>query len=472
MAGTATPPAPATQPVIPAAVVPPPRAGSAASGSRPRPADRLGPLRKIAVEGTPAALRGLIAVLVILSLAWGGFGAWAIATHSSAASSLAHADERYSQEAEELYRTLSSADVTITTSFLQDSQPVAPGTMPSSSLAARQQFQADITSAATYLADLRDTSDSARLSAAIAGITSGLADYEGYVATAETEYAQGIATTGDSEMEVASEVVHQVLLPDVKQVYVLENEAVSASKGQATSLPTIIVAIVVAIAALLVLLRAQRWLARRTRRVLNPGLLIATAVLVISGGWLITTFALATSDLGTAISQGANPAESLAQASIDVQQIRGDSILNVIARSGTPSLQSDSATQAGIVGPGPRSLLNVASAAGNGPVTRALKPAIAAAPAWYKVNAQGYQLGKNYDFAAEQASVVGGAGPAYSQVNDSISNAIGAAQHTFTSEASAGASAFGPLEAVVIVAALIMAAASAWGLSRRLAEYR
>ncbi len=57
-------------------------------------------------------------------------------------------------------------------------------------------------------------------------------------------------------------------------------------------------------------------------------------------------------------------------------------------------------------------------------------------------------------------------------MNDSVSNAIGAAQQTFTSEASTGASAFGPLEAVVIVASLVMAAASAWGLSRRLAEYR
>jgi hypothetical protein len=434
-------------------------------------ADRTGPLRSVAAGGTPAILRGLIVTLVILSLAWGAFGAWAVATHSSAANSLAHSNERYSQDAEALYRAISNADVTITTSFLEDAQPVAAGTMPPSSLAARQQFAADITSAGTYLADLRNTSDSAQFAAAIAAITSGLADYEGYVATAETEYAQGITTTGDSEMEVASEVVHQALLPGIKQVYVLENDAVAASKGQATSLPTIIVAIVIAIAALLVLLRTQQWLARNTRRVFNPGLLVATATLAISGGWLIVTFALATSDLGTAITQGANPAETLAQASIDVQQIRGDSILNVIARSGTSSLQSDSATQANNVGPGTGSLLNAASA-GNGQVTAALKPAIAAAQAWYKVNAQGYELGDKYDFAAEQASVVTTARPGYNQVNDSISNAIGAAQQTFTSKASAGASAFGPLEAVVIVACLLMAAASAWGLSRRLAEYR
>jgi hypothetical protein len=417
-------------------------------------------------------LRGLIVTLVILSLAWGAFGAWAVAAHSSAANSLAHSNERYSQDAEALYRAISNADVTITTSFLEDAQPVALGTMPPSSLAARQLFNADIASAWTYLADLRNASGSPQFATAIAAITSGLADYEGYVATAETEYAQGITTTGDSEMEVASEVVHQVLLPGIKQVYVLENDAVAASKGQATSLPTIIVAIVIAVAALLVLLRAQRWLARRTRRVFNPGLLVATAALAISGGWLIITFALATSDLGTAITQGANPAETLAQASIDVQQIRGDSILNVIARSGTSSLQSDSAIQANNVGPGTGSLLNAASSAGNGQVTAALKPAIAAAQAWYKVNAQGYELGNKYDFAAEQASVVTTARPGYNQVNDSISNAIGAAQHTFTSKASAGANAFGPLEAVVIVACLVMAAASAWGLSRRMGEYR
>jgi hypothetical protein len=45
-------------------------------------------------------------------------------------------------------------------------------------------------------------------------------------------------------------------------------------------------------------------------------------------------------------------------------------------------------------------------------------------------------------------------------------------QAVFHSSASAGSSAFGGLEVDVIIAAVVMAAGAAWGLSRRLAEYR
>ena len=60
----------------------------------------------------------------------------------------------------------------------------------------------------------------------------------------------------------------------------------------------------------------------------------------------------------------------------------------------------------------------------------------------------------------------------YTQLESDISRAIADDLSTFQSGATAGASAFGPLEGVVIVAALVMAGACAWGLSRRLGEYR
>jgi hypothetical protein len=49
---------------------------------------------------------------------------------------------------------------------------------------------------------------------------------------------------------------------------------------------------------------------------------------------------------------------------------------------------------------------------------------------------------------------------------------ISVGQATFADSAAAGSSAFTGLEAGVVVLALIMATGSAWGLSRRLAEYR
>jgi hypothetical protein len=46
------------------------------------------------------------------------------------------------------------------------------------------------------------------------------------------------------------------------------------------------------------------------------------------------------------------------------------------------------------------------------------------------------------------------------------------ADPVFTFAATQGSGALGPLEPMVIVAALLMAIGCGWGLSRRLAEYR
>ena len=436
-------------------------------------ASRRGGLAAMAIrQGTPATIQALIALLVILSLAWGGFAAWTVSDHSSAAGSLAHADEPYSYDAQQLYLSIADADVTITTSFLKDSQPVAEGQAAPSSLAARQRFRQDLISAAGYLADLRNPSGSPQFNTAVAAIAGGMPDYYRDVAIAETEYAQGITPAGDSSMEVASEDAHLTLLPAAKELYQLENNAVMASSSQATNVTTVIVAFFVAIIAAVVLLLIQRWLVRRTHRVFNVGLVVASVALLVSALWLAGAFVVARSDLSTAIDQGAHPAESLAQASIDVQQIRGDSILNVIARSGTTSLSQDSAQLAQQVGSGSGGLLGTASSAGNAQATADLKPGISAAPGWYSTNTQNYTLGTKYEYAQEQSSVINAADSGYGTVKTSVNDALKDAQATFNSQAAAGANAFGPVEAVVIAAALLMAFASAWGLSSRLGEYR
>jgi len=467
--------------------LPRPEAGRHAT-SRPR-SRQSGLVGMATPQGTPATIQSLIALLLILAVAWGAIGAWAVDQHSSAASSLAHSDEPYSSDAQQLYLAIADADVTITTSFLHDSSTQTPP----SSLAARQRFKNDLASASEYLADLRNPGDSPQFTQAVATLAGGMADYYRDVQTAQTEYVQGITPAGDSAMEVASEDAHLTLLPAAKELYQLENNAVMASSSQATSLTTVIVAFIVAIIAAIALFLVQRWLGRRTHRVFNIGLVVASAALLISALWLAGAFLAARSDLNTAIGQGAHPAEALAQASIDVQQIRGDSILNVIARSGDSSLSEDSCEQALAVGPSPSSLpadfcskglawpsgsgslpgtlLGNASSSGNARVTADLQTAISHAPAWYTANAADYQLGDKYLYPSEQSNVFNAA-TSFAAVENSVDNALADAQLTFGSQANAGANAFGPVEAIVIIAAVIMGLAAAWGLSARLGEYR
>jgi hypothetical protein len=455
-----------------------------ATPTRPRPARHAAPgpapanpAVRSAARGarrpaatTPATMRALLAALVLLSLAWGAFGGWVASEHSSAASAMVAVDEPLSLDAQNMYESVADADVTITAALLASSQPP---------LAPLQRYQGDIARVAADLATLQAAGGDQAETAALAAISGGLPAYTGYVADAQTEYSLGFPLTGGSFLQVASEEAHLVLLPAAKTAFTQENAALAAASSQATGLPTVLAALVLAVITAVTLYRAQRWLARRTNRVLSPGLVLASVLLVISTTWLTAAFGGARSDLDRGIRQGSQPTQSLAQASIGVQQIRGDAVLNVISRSGNASFQDDFTRTSRLVGPGPGSLLTSAAAAqtaraGDGQAASLVAAAEREASAWYTANAGVYRLGVAANYAGEQAMVIGAGGSAagYSALEADITGAIAADEAVFHSAATAGGRALGPLEPVVIVASLLMALGCAWGFSRRLAEYR
>ena len=65
----------------------------------------------------------------------------------------------------------------------------------------------------------------------------------------------------------------------------------------------------------------------------------------------------------------------------------------------------------------------------------------------------------------------GDAGASFARLSGDLTSAITSDQAVFNSTARSATTAYTALEPGVIVAALLMAAACAWGLGRRLAEY-
>ena len=379
-------------------------------------------------------------------------------------------DEPLSLDAQQLYESIADADVTATTMFLASSQP---------SLPSLQVYQGDIATAAAELSTLRAAGGQNRVAvAALAALGGDLPLYSGYVAEARSAYALGYPLTGGSFVQVASEEAHLDLLPAAKTVFDQENDVLASASGQATGLPLVVAALLLALVTGVVLFRAQRWLTRRTNRMLNVGLALASALLVVSAVWLAAGFLGGRSDLEAGIGHGSQPAEQLAQASIDVQRIRGDAVLNVISRSGDASFQSDFTTISEQVGPGHLSLLGTA-ADGQSSGTAAATLVAAAereASTWYTANAQVYRLGAAADYAGERDKVIGtgadSSAAGYDELELDITQAISDDQSAFRTAASTGSAALNPVEPVVIIASLLMALGCWWGLSRRLAEYR
>jgi predicted PurR-regulated permease PerM len=448
---TATLPAPAT----PAA----PRAAASAASARP-----AGRVRRVLLD-TPRKLWAVAIALVLLSLAWGVVGGLVASQHSSAADSVATRNEQLALDARHLYQSIADADATITAAFLASNTP------PLNQL---QRYQGDIATAHTQLSDLQAAvGNDTTAGPALATISSGLSDYTADIGQATAEYALGYPLTGGSTLQVASSEAHLTLLPAANTVFTRQNDQLGAANDQATGLPTMIALLVLAVVTGVALFRAQRWLTRRTHRVLSPGLLLASLALCVSVVWVLAAFIGGRSDLDNGISHGSGPAQNLALASIGVQQIRGDSVLNVISRSGSSSFAENFA--------GARDQVNTWLSAANAAQPNAGDASLVStaqrdATAWYADNEKVYAAGDSSNYAAESTLVVG-AGPGttgagYSTLETDFTSAINADQQVFANAASRGASLLDPLTEVIAAAAVVMALGCGWAISRRIAEYR
>jgi hypothetical protein len=437
-------------------------------GNVPAPARRRTPGR-LATATTPTLLRILMAILLLASLAWGAVGAWTVIQHASGAQDVVNTGEPLSLSAQQMYQSLSDADVTATTAFLIGPYP---------SLASQRQYTADIVRAGNDLSRLTKAASGSnqQLLASLDAVSTGLPAYTSDVKGAQDQRALGYLLTGGSFMQVATEEMHLTLLPAARAIYAQENAGLTAASARATGLPWILVVLLLAIAIAIALFRVQRWLWRHTHRRVNYGLLTASLVLVVGAGWLVVAFAVARSDLQHGVGRGSTPAETIAQAAIDAQQIRGDEIVNLISRSGEGPFVKDFDAVSRQLGPGSRTLLG--DAAATSPSGAGAQWTAAAAHdvhAWYEVNNQAYGLDQKAQYATERQLVIGtGAGSTtgFRRVEGDLTNAIRADQVIFQGNATAGENAFSGLEAGIIVAAVLMALGCAWGLNIRLAEYQ
>ena len=459
-------PAGATPGQQPAPGPPPP--GWQPPGGPPGPASPA-PRRRTPAT-VPARLRLLLITLVIAAVAFGAVGAWTVTQHASAARDVVATGEPLSLAAQRMYQDLSDADVTAMTAFLIG---------PNVSLAARERYAADMARAAGDLTRLQSAATASadpRLLRSLAAVAAGLPVYTGYVSQAQTHFLLGYRLTAGSFMQVASEEMQLTLLPAARAAYARENAALTAASARASGLPWIAVVLVLAIALGFVLYRAQRWLSGRTHRVFNLGLLAASVALAVAVLWLLIAFAVARTDVQRAVRHGSVPAEALAQAAIDAQQARGYEVLNLISRSGNATFVKDFQAIHATLGPGPGTLLAAAAASSTGAGARWTTAAAHDLQRWYTVIDRAYALDSKAQYTSETALVIGpGAGGStagFARVEADLSRAINADHAVFHAGATAGRDAFGGLDVVIIVAAVLMAAGCAWGLSRRLAEYR
>jgi len=407
----------------------------------------------------------MLAGLLALTVAWGAVGAWSAATHASAASSVVATDEPLSLDAQRIYRSLSDADATQAAAFLYG------GLEPFS---VRDRYLADISQAARNLEAATAAAGTRAASSRLTILAAELPVYSGLIETARADNRIGYPL-GAAYLREASGLMRAKLLPAARDLYAQENAQLASAHRQATAVPY--PALVVVLLAVLGLVFSQVWLARRSRRLINPGLLLGSAAGLTALVWLASAQIVAASHLISAKDLGSEPVQALATAEIAALQAHADESLTLIDRSGDDSFQQDFLALQASLGPGRGTLLTAAATAASG--SPGAQPAVAAARgahAWYASHREVRRLDDGGSYAAAVRRAIGpgasDSGELFGGLDGHLTAAISADQAFFRSAATAGRSDLAGLEVGMIALALVMAAGCSWGISRRLVEYR
>ncbi|WP_438829217.1 hypothetical protein [Streptomyces adonidis] len=461
----------------------PPPAVPAQAGAGPAPDAPQPPRRTAFAEGVdqlraaattePGRLRIIGALLAVLVVAFGAVTAWQMTDRSSAADDVLHNSQPLSSAAADIYSSLADANTAASSGFLAGGDETADS---------RERYQRDIRNAAAKLSSAATNSEPDSPSAAtIARLNELLSEYTGYIERARANNRLGFPV-GGSYLRLANEKMQDEMLPEAEKLYARENQRLRSDYADATSYPW--AAIGLGVVVLGALVWAQRRNYRRTNRVLNHGLVAATATATIVLLWLVAGQSFARSGLNDSYDHGIRSLNVLHDARIASLKARGNENLTLVARGAeTTELKDGSVVDAydndfngdmSALGKGLAQAERLADdSAGKKPVTSA----VGGMEEWEKRHDAAQDAYKSGDFQQALAKVIGGkedkpTGECFDNVDTALKTAIEHEQTEFRQAAGNGRDAMIGLPVGAGALAVLGAAGAVLGIGRRLSEYR
>ncbi|GIL29694.1 hypothetical protein [Actinocatenispora comari] len=413
---------------------------------------------------TPGRLTTLLAVLVVLGLAFGTAMVVGVQQRGGRLDEVRSHSGPLTVQAQQLYRSLSDADATAASAFLA-------GGVESASAARR--YQQDIAEAGKALATASNSGGTnARV---VQQLTSQLPVYTGLVETARVYNRLGIPL-GAAYLREASGLMRDKLLPAAKSLYQAETARLADDRSAAAGFPW--VAIPLGLLLLAGLVVGQVYLSRRTNRVFNRGLLVGCAAAVVALLWLTVSWGALASHLGSARDNGSAQVEAYAQIRLTALQARADESLTLVARGNGASFEQDFRQRmTDLVGSdGNGGLIGAARHGADDAQRRQLDAVRKDVTDWQAAHAKVRSLddGGQYPEAVKVAIGSGSdsAADAFGSLDRHTASAIEAANARFTDQASAAASSQTGAAIGLGVLAALCVVGTAIGLQRRVAEYR
>ncbi|RFD25936.1 hypothetical protein MUBE_06910 [Mycobacterium uberis] len=269
------------------------------------------------VSTTPGRILAIGIVLATL----GGLSAFATSTtinhRQQVLTTVLSHTEPLSVAAGRLYTTLSVADAAAATAFIAQAEPRT----------VRLRYEEAITDAAAAVTRASSGLTDVRLVELLSRINAELAVYTGLIEIARTNNREG-NPVGSSYLSEASGLMQSTILPAAQELYRETSNRVDGETTASTQIPLPVILIVSTTVVFGVL--SHRWLARRTRRRINPGLVVGALCILVMVIWVGTALTISTTASRSAKDTAAESLRTVTDVEITAQQARADETLSLI----------------------------------------------------------------------------------------------------------------------------------------------
>ncbi|MEU3829270.1 hypothetical protein AB0F36_28730 [Streptomyces sp. NPDC029080] len=450
----------------PQSSAPPPAAPPARRSAFAEGAERV----RAAATTEPGRLRIIGAVLAVVVVAFGAVTVWQAGARSAAADDVLRRSQPLSSGAAGIYRSLADANTAASSGFLAGGQENA---------GSRDRYEKDIRTAAAGLVTAAANAEPGSASeATISRLNRLLPEYKGLIERARTYNRQGYPV-GGAYLRYANEKMQKDMLPAAEALYTTENRRLDADYGDARPYPW--AAIALGVLALAALGLAQHRMYRRTNRVLNHGLVAASAATAAALLWLVVGHALARSGLDGSYDHGIRSLNVLHDARIASLKARGNENLSLVSRGAETVTVDGTAYDAyyydfdkDMTVLGTR-LSQAAGLADDRGGTTPVKAAEGNMAVWKQRHASARTEDENGNYQQALDEVIGpegATGECFDGVDRNLALAIDHEQDEFRQAARDGRDAMTGLPVGVAVLAVLGAAGAVAGIGRRLSEYR
>ncbi|MEE4024384.1 hypothetical protein V1Y59_14960 [Gordonia sp. PKS22-38] len=442
------------------------------SSARQRAQSPLTTLRHYAVT-SPGKLILILVILAVACLATGFYASTTLENRTQTLRLMIDRTEPLAEASQVLYSSLSIADASANSAFISGGlESPELRTRYSDALATASSSLVIAAGSAEDVGDAPASTADREIDADLNTLAISIPVYSGLVEVARTNNRLG-NPVGSAYLGEASSLMQERILPAAQRLYQRRSMAIADPQSALTKPPWGVYAALIAL--IIGLVMTTRYLAKRTRRRFNIGVLAALIAVVVGTVWLLTSGLMSVAATNNARIDGSAPLRELTSARILTQQARSAETLSLVRRGDQDDLDRTFADTTAAI---ERLLDRVDGNRGDSSaVTDAqLYNANYVLDRWRELDAQVRQEMANGNFAQARMMTVGDGrlttAQAYRDLDRALVDSITTTRLEFRDDINTAQRVLGFTGTGILMLTLFAAAAVVLGLIPRIREYR